>query len=178
MARFSSSRCALFFVSICSLFLTALPNGKASSEDRLEAGPSAAQVWLAQIDKEEYENCYHSASDAMHDKVPVEKWVAVLRTFRTQWGNVLSRKQISHVYKPNGVEGLKGECMIVTYDTSFQKLDPAQEIVVLHWESGKWRGAGYTAGPKISSDDAAAADDSAGMPQTETSTRTTSKPQQ
>jgi len=40
--------------------------------------------------------------------------------------------------------------MIITYDTSFKSLPTATETIVLKWEDGKWRGAGYSAGPKTS----------------------------
>ena len=43
--------------------------------------------------------------------------------------------------------------MIITYDTSFKRLGPATEVVVLKWEDGKWRGGGYNAGAKASPDD-------------------------
>lgn len=178
MARFPVSRYILLCVGLLGFLWATLPNSRASSNERMEAGPAAAQAWLNQIDAAQYEESYQAACSPMHDKVTMQKWVEVLKTFRSHWGKVMNRKQISHIYKANGVEGLSGECMVLTYDTSFQKLDPAQEIVVLRWEDGKWRGAGYTAGPKVSPEDAAAADDTAGMPQTETSTRTTTKPQQ
>jgi hypothetical protein len=38
--------------------------------------------------------------------------------------------------------------MVITYATSFKKLDSGIEVIVLQWENGQWRGVGYTAGPK------------------------------
>ena len=43
--------------------------------------------------------------------------------------------------------------MVITYDTSFKNMDPVTEVVVLKWQDGKWRGAGYNAGPKQAVDD-------------------------
>ena len=89
----------------------------------------------------------------MHDKVPQDRWEEVLKALRIPWGPVVSRKQISHIYKPNGYEKSEGEFLVITYDTSFKELSPARETVVLKWEDGKWRGAGYNAGPKPPPDD-------------------------
>ena len=65
---------------------------------------------------------------------------------------MVSRHQLSHVYKPDGFEGAEGEFLVITYDTAFQKLPTATELVVLRWEDGQWRGAGYNAGPKSTND--------------------------
>jgi hypothetical protein len=111
---------------------------------------------VAQIDAGQYDESYAFGCGAMHDKVPQDRWVMVLKALRMPFGPVVSRKQISHIYKPNGVPGLEGECMVITYDTSFQHLSPATEEVVLKWEDGKWRGAGYKAGAKASPDEESA----------------------
>jgi hypothetical protein len=89
----------------------------------------------------------------MHGKTTEDLWIAVLKALRKPWGPVVSRTQLSHIYKPDGVSGLNGECMVITYDTSFKNLSPATEVVTLKWEDGHWRGGGYTAGPKVSPDD-------------------------
>ncbi len=54
----------------------------------------------------------------------------VLKTIRSPWGAVVNRQQISHVYKPNGVDGLNGECEVITYNTTFKNFDNAMEVVV------------------------------------------------
>jgi hypothetical protein len=113
----------------------------------------------------------------MHDKVPQDRWEEVLKALRIPWGPVVSRKQISHVYKPNGYEGTEGEFLIITYDTSFQKLSPATETVVLKWEDGKWRGAGYNAGAKPSPDDNSTPPPSSSTTETQTQEHVKPQPQ-
>ena len=139
------------------LLFAAMPRSFGSAEDHVADALTASKNWIAQIDAGCYEDSYDFACDAMRDKVPQDRWVDVLKALRVPWGQVLNRTQISHVFKPNGVQGLPGECMVITYDTSFKRLDPATEEIVLKWEGGKWRGAGYNAGPKPTSDDASAA---------------------
>jgi Protein of unknown function (DUF4019) len=139
------------------LLVAAMPRSFGSAEDHVAEALAASKDWIAQIDAGRYEDSYAFACDAMHDKVPEDRWIAVLKALRVPWGQVLNRTQISHVYKPDGVHDLPGECMVITYATSFKRLDPATEEIVLKWEGGKWRGAGYNAGPKPSSDDTSAA---------------------
>ena len=144
--------CALsLFLAAVFLFVGRL-DAVASAEDQVEEAVVASKNWVAQIDAGGYEESYSFACAAMRDKTPEDRWVAVLKALRKPWGPVVSRKQLSHIYKPNGVPGLNGECMVITYATAFKNLNPATEIVVLKWEDGKWRGAGYNAGPKPSDD--------------------------
>jgi hypothetical protein len=140
---------------LCFL-LAAMPNLLASAEDQIDNALNVSKAWVAQIDAGQYDESYEAGCDEMHDKVPQDRWEKVLKTIRSIYGPVLSRTQVSHVYKPNGYEGTEGEFLIVTYDTSFKNLNSATEVVVLKWQDGKWRGAGYNAGPKSSPDDTTA----------------------
>ena len=147
---------ALLLAGIFCLFIAATPKAFASAEDQVDSALVASQAWVAQIDAGQYDDSYLFGCGAMHDKVPQARWAEVLKALRTPWGPVLSRKQVSHVYKPNGYEGTEGEFLIITYSTSFKKLDAATEVVVLKWEGGKWRGAGYNAQPQQPADDGSA----------------------
>lgn len=125
----------------------------ASAEDQVDQAVAVSKNWVAQIDAGKYEESYSFTCTEMRDKTPQDRWIAVLKALRKPWGAVINRKQLSHIYKPNGVPGLNGECMVITYDTSFKNMDPVTEVVVLKWQDGKWRGAGYNAGPKQAVDD-------------------------
>jgi len=116
--------------------------------DNSAAALATAQDWLAQIDAGKYEDIYTGGCVAFHEKVSLEKWVAVLRTIRQPLGSVISRKEISHIDKPDGIEGLEGECMIIKYETSFKNLPAAIEVIVVKKEDGKWKGGGYNLAPK------------------------------
>jgi hypothetical protein len=158
---------------VLTLLATAMPRGFGSAEDHEQEALVASKNWIAQIDAGNYEESYAFTCDALRDKVPIDHWVDVLKSLRTPWGSVASRKQTSHIYKPNGVHGLSGECMVITYDTMFQKMPNATEEIVLLWDDGKWRGAGYNAGPKPTDDAAAPPSDSS----TETHTEPHVKPE-
>jgi hypothetical protein len=145
-----------------------MPQVLASAEDQIESGLTVSKAWVGQIDAGQYDASYSFGCDAMHDKVPSDRWEEVLKALRTPLGPVVNRKQISHIYKPNGFEGTSGEFLVITYDTSFAHLDTAMEVVVLKWEGGKWRGAGYNAGPKPTPDDGSAPPEPTSTTETQT----------
>jgi len=144
---------ALFLAALCGFIFAATPKALASAEDEVDSALATSQAWVALIDAGKYDDSYAAASAALHDKVQQDRWMKVLKALRAPWGPVTSRKQTSHIYKPNGFEGGEGEFMLITYDTSFQGLATATEVVVLKWEDGKWRPAGYNASPKASPDE-------------------------
>jgi hypothetical protein len=137
-----------FILIACCFLKLGMTSSSATDDDRINSALPAALAWVAQIDAGNYDDSYLTAGVALHEKVKQDQWDLVLKTIRPPWGNVVSRKVISHVYKPDGVSGLNGECMVITYATSFKKLDSGFEVVVLQWEDGQWRGVGYRAGPK------------------------------
>jgi hypothetical protein len=145
----------LFLGALAGLVLTFAPPLFASAENEIDSALSTSKAWTSQIDAGQYDESYVAGSQAMHDKIAQDRWDEVLKALRSPWGAVLSRKQVSHVYRPNGFEGAEGEFMVITYDTSFQKLNEATEVVVLKWEDGKWRGAGYNARAKAPDDGSA-----------------------
>jgi hypothetical protein len=109
---------------------------------------AAAHGWLAQIDSGKYEESYDAGCLAFHNKVTQVQWTTVLKSLRPPLGTVVSRKVVKTEYKPDGLEGLQGECMVITYNTAFSKVPTDLEIVVLKREDGQWRGAGYNAQPQ------------------------------
>ena len=137
-----------FLTAVVWLLATTGQSAFASGGDHVDDGLTASKNWVAEIDAGRYDDSYSAASGEMRQKVPQNQWSLVLKTLRTPWGAVVSRRQLSHVYKPNGFEGTEGEFLVITYDTAFQKLPAATELIVLRWEDGEWRGAGYNAGPK------------------------------
>jgi hypothetical protein len=109
---------------------------------------AAAKSWLAQIDAGQYQQSYDEGSTALHNKVSLDQWLTVMNAIRTPLGTLVSRKEVGHSDKPDGFEGLQGECIVLTYNTSFSKLDSSIEIVVLKKEDGVWKGAGYNEQPQ------------------------------
>jgi hypothetical protein len=162
---------------IACLVVVAASQAFASAEDQIDSALTVSKAWVAQIDAGNYDESYAFGCDAMHDKVPQDRWTLLLKTFQALYGPMVSRTQISHVYKPNGYEGTEGEFLIITYQSSFKKLDDATEVVVLKWDDGKWRGAGYSAGPRPTPDDGTDTTVSPGATETHTEPHVKPQPQ-
>jgi Protein of unknown function (DUF4019) len=168
---------ALLLAGLLCLLFASMPKALASAEDQIDNALLVSKAWMAQIDAGQYDDSYAFGCDAMHDKVPQDRWGQVLKALRTPWGPVVDRKPLSHIYKPNGYEGSEGEFMVITYDSSFKKLGSATEIVVLKWEGGKWRGAGYNAQAKLPSDDDTAPPPASSTTETHTDSHVKPEPQ-
>jgi hypothetical protein len=137
---------------------------------------AAAKAWVMEIDAGKYDDSYSFACEEVQRKVPMDRWADILKTMRAPWGSVVDRRQLSHIYQPNGIKGAKpieGECMVITYATNFKNFTNVTEEVDLKWQDGKWRGAGYTAGV-VADPNSPDADNS---PTTEVQTQEHVKPQ-
>ena len=118
----------------------------ASAQDETNQAVAAAKSWVEQIDAGKYEDSYSFACDETRNRYPQDQWVNVLRALRGPWGALVDRHQLSHIYQPNGVTGLSGECMVITYNTNFKNYSNVTEQITLKWQDGQWRGAAYFAG--------------------------------
>lgn len=137
-------------IFLCSVMaLAAVHRAHADADPAMvNEAVAAAHGWLAQIDAGKYEDSYNEGCLAFHNKVTQGQWTTVLKSLRPPLGTVVSRKVVKTEYKPDGLEGLTGECMVITYNTAFSKVPVDLEIVVLKREDGQWRGAGYNAQPQ------------------------------
>jgi hypothetical protein len=138
----------LIIVCLGSLLIALTSKSLAAPADSSAAALAMARAWIAQIDAGQYDDSYSIGCIAFHERVSLDKWVSVLKTLRQPLGPVVNRKEISRTDKPDGFEGLDGECMVIKYDTSFKKLPATLEVVVIKREDGKWKGAGYNVIPK------------------------------
>ena len=104
-----SARVPSLLAGIFCVLFAAMPKAVASAEDHIDNAVVTSKAWVAQIDAGQYDDSYAFGCGAMHDKVPQDRWAQVLKALRAPWGTVVSRKQVSHIYKPNGFsEGTEG----------------------------------------------------------------------
>jgi hypothetical protein len=141
-------RHSLFIFGFAGCLLLLVTSKSFAADDaNVDAGLAAAKDWTGMIDGGQYEESYNASSDSLRQKLDANKWSVLLKTFRDSWGPVVNRKETNHIYKPNGFEGADGQFLVITYDTSFQKVGELMEVVVMRWEGGQWKGAGYNGGP-------------------------------
>jgi hypothetical protein len=144
------SRRWFFTILLAALFLPAVRTAWADDDSAREPEiAAAARSWLAEIDAGKYEQSYDQGCTALHNKTSKVEWVTVLTAIRPEiFGKLLHRSESSFSYKPDGFEGMDGECAVLIYNASFSKIGDVMEVVVLKREDGQWRGAGYNAQPQ------------------------------
>jgi hypothetical protein len=119
-----------------------------ADDNQTDEALSVARSWVAEIDAGQYEQSYLDGGTALHEKVPEDTWIQILKTERPLLGKIISRQETSHSYRPDGYEGAEGEFMTVSYHSSFENKPAEVEHIVLRREDGKWRGVGYNFGPE------------------------------
>lgn len=113
---------------------------------------AAMQTWLAGIDGGGYAKSWTDASKAFQKAVTSDQWVAALNGVRTPLGKSLERKLSSALHQtavptPGGGM-LKGDYVIVQFDSSYENLKSALETVTFEKEAdGVWRASGYYVKP-------------------------------
>ena len=138
----------LSVASACLLLLAALLV-RADDDDAHTADALAvAKKWMGEIDAGNFEQSYTDGGSALHDKVKQDTWVKILKTERPILGDVVTRTETEHFYRPNGFEGADGEFFVVSYRTAFANKPNEVEHVVLRREDGRWRAVGYDFGPE------------------------------
>lgn len=136
----------------CGFLFASFSSCVASNNDPDNSALAAAQAWLGLIDAGKYEESYDAAGQGLYEKVPDKKeWINSLKIIRGSWGPIVSRKETQHLYQPNGIVGLNGECMAISFDTATAKQSSVVEMVIMRYEDGRWRGVGYTIGSKTNS---------------------------
>jgi len=141
--RFLAALAASYFFAF-----SAIP-ASAAANDPINNALPAAKAWLALIDAGKYDESYDVAGQGLYQKVSNKReWETALKIIRGAWGNVQNRKESQHLYQPNGIVGLNGECMAIAFDTNTEKQGGVVEMVIMRFEDGKWRGVGYTMGAK------------------------------
>ena len=137
---------ARFFPWLLTGLFALSPMARAD-DDGVGDALSVARTWLGEIDAGRYDQSYSEAGSALHDKVPQDTWVKILNTERPLLGKVVNRAEVSHVLHPDGLEGVTGTFLVVSYHTDFAAKQDEVEYVVVRHEFGGWRCVGYDFGP-------------------------------
>jgi hypothetical protein len=136
-----------FLVPILAALLALPVVARADDDEAVTGALSLARSWLSEIDAGNYEQSYNEGGSALHEKVPQDSWVKILKTERPPLGKVARREEVSHVLHTDGLEGVNGTFLVVTYHTNFSSKPDEIEYVVMKHEFGGWRCVGYDFGP-------------------------------
>jgi len=105
---------------------------------------TAAENWLALIDKGEYVESWKEAAEYFKTSISQDQWVNLLKAVRKPLGKLNSRTVKSETYETSMPGAPDGEYMVIQFTTSFENKKSAIETVTpMKDKRGRWRVAGY-----------------------------------
>jgi len=134
---------------VCSISVRAADT---AASDPKQAAIANAQAWLLEIDGGQLKQSWKDASAAFQKQLTSDQWEAALNSARTPLGKCNQRHEVSAALQkdpvtPNGV--VKGEWVIMQFESSFENLKSATETVTFTKEAdGTWKAAGYLIRPR------------------------------
>jgi hypothetical protein len=134
---------------ILVLFLTALLFGLLCHSALADPGKektaeAAARTWLSLVDRGMYAESWTEAATYFKRAVTQEGWMQSMKSVRQPLGKNKSRNLLSSKYTRTLPGAPDGEYVVIQYQTSFEKKQPAVETLTpMLDKDGKWRVAGY-----------------------------------
>lgn len=118
---------------------------RSGSEAEQAAIRATASEVLALLDAEQWDKAWSGAGTPLKQTAPLSAFTMGVRASRAMFGAPKSRTIVGYQF-PDSLEGAPpGQYGIVFYGSDFAKVEGVQEQVVLIYENGKWRLAGYWA---------------------------------
>ena len=127
-----------------SSWITNAPSAEAETSSE---AMSAVNSWLALMDNGEYARSWETAAPSFQAVMAKDEWIARLQKVRYPLGKVISRQFRSSRFT------IPGTWLEVKFDTSFDRLPAATEIVTFAKQSGgEWQAIGSLILPVYGSD--------------------------
>jgi hypothetical protein len=125
------------------LVLVAPAAGAAESE-AVGKAQDAAGAWLALVDAGKYGESWEAAASFFKAAVTKPGWESAVRSARSPFGALKSRKLKSATFKTSLPGAPDGEYVMIQYDTRFEKKEAAVETVTpMREKDGSWKVSGY-----------------------------------
>ncbi len=118
--------------------------GLASESDAEKAAVTAAEQWIAIIDRGDYASSWQEASDVFQSAVKQKRWTRNVPLVRDPLGGVITRTVVNVSLIANQPGMNDEQNAIVRFKTSFQNMQSATETIMLTPDrDGRWRVLGY-----------------------------------
>ena len=116
----------------------------AQNASKEKAAVSAAEKWLALVDKAEYTESWKEAAAYFRDRVTEQGWKQMSRSVRKPLGRLVSRKLETLKYETSLPGVADGQYVLMQFDTSFANKKSAVETVTAVMDKDEtWRVTGY-----------------------------------
>ncbi|MGO9528696.1 MAG: protein kinase domain-containing protein [Verrucomicrobiia bacterium] len=124
-----------------------ITNAPSAGAETSSEAMSAVNLWLGLMDNGEYARSWETAAPYFQAVMAKDEWIARLQKVRYPLGKVISRQFSSSKFT------IPGTWLEVKFDTSFDRLPAATEIVTFAKQSGgEWQAIGYLILPVYASD--------------------------
>ena len=140
------------------------PQAPAPGGSDLAAADAVAQQWIALVDAGQYAESWQAAGKLFQANMQQQNWVQALTSARTPLGKATSREMTGHEAKTDIPGAPAGQYALVGFATNFEAQADIIETVTLYLEDGQWKVVGYTAAPRKTAEEAAAAAAGQGQP--------------
>jgi len=131
---------------IAAVFMIIYPilNEKPDAE-KAEKATAVAMEFLDLIDAEKYAESWQMAAGMMKEKVTEKDWIEKLTKARGFSGALVERSMKSTSYSLTVPDGPDGEYILLTFNSSYQRVEKAIELVNVMVEDGHWKVVAYIA---------------------------------
>jgi len=126
------------------VLVLAAPTARAAESEAVGKAQEAAGAWLALVDAGKYGESWEAAASFFRAAVTKPGWESAVRSARSPFGALKSRKLRSATFKTSLPGAPDGEYVVIQYDTRFEKKEAAVETVTpMREKDGSWKVSGY-----------------------------------
>jgi hypothetical protein len=109
---------------------------------------SAAERWLALVDRGDYAESWEQAAARFKTSVTQDQWVHTVQPVREQLGTIISRKVSTKTFRPAVSDAWRRESVVIRFVTDFPNMHGADEVVTLVLaKDGQWKMMEYWINP-------------------------------
>jgi len=120
------------------------PAARAAESEAVGKAQNAAGAWLALVDAGKYGESWEAAASFLKAAVTKPGWESAVRSARSPFGALKSRKLKSATFKTSLPGAPDGEYVVIQFDTRFEKKEAAVETVTpMREKDGSWKVSGY-----------------------------------
>jgi len=117
----------------------------AADSAREAAALSAAEKWLALVDRGKYGESWEDSAALFKNAVRPGQWTQSMQAVREPLGRLVSRSVKTLAYRTALPGAPDGEYVVIEFETAFENKKAAVETVIPMMDpDGVWRVSGYT----------------------------------
>lgn len=114
------------------------------ADDPVTAAESAAQTWLALLDRGDYSQSWSTAAKPLRDSISESQWTSRIAAVRAPLGGLKSRKVLAARFERTLPGAPDGEYVVIQFSTTFEHKAAATETVTpMKDADGRWHVSGY-----------------------------------